>query len=548
MRLKMRHGGHSEPTEQRARGQSSSALQAAPEESLFDYMFADIADDPAAHLPVADTAATIGHLKDLGDRMIVNDPPDEANSHIPPVYTYWGQFIDHDITANTDRDSDDSGIINDITRADFAPLAPDDVRQNLVNLRTPAFDLDSVYGGGPDVDPEMYDGIKLKIGTVATGPGIPGVIPPPDDDLMRDLPRAGQNDDGVSPKEAVIGDMRNDENLIVAQFHLSFLRFHNNAVDWVESQKKYATDTAVFEEAQQLTRKHYQWLVVNDYLRTVMSPGTVDKVLLGGRKFYNPTAGAFAPVEFSVAAYRFGHSMVRDAYDHNRNFGRGGDFQPKASFEDEFRFTGGGGFFGTDVLPFNWIIEWDRFIDKGSVFDKESDGAPARFARKIDTHLAPPLEDMVNQTDPDQPGDSPDVKRIKDLLRHLAQRNLLRGYLLSVPTGQAVANAMDIPVLSAGELQQGNSADLNATLTAGGFLDKTPLWYYVLKEAEVRENGHSLGDVGSRIVVETMIGMMQCDEGSYLNTGWEPSQGVKLQNGDPIVTIGDFLKFAGVLV
>ena len=150
---------------------------------------------------------------------------------------------------------------------------------------------------------------------------------------------------------------------------------------------------------------------------------------------------------------------------------------------------------------------------------------------------------MTNEIDPASPPPPP----IADLLKHLAQRNLLRGYLLSVPTGQAVADEMGITALSTAELQQGSNSDLNDALSDGGFLTKTPLWYYVLKEAEVRENGEALGDVGSRIVVETMIGMMECDEHSYLSTNWQPSEGVRLTNGDPIVTIGDFLKFAGVL-
>ncbi len=543
MRLKMSHGGpvrQAQTPEVVRRSAQADLAAAALAGSPFDYMFGDLTNNPGAHLPVDDTAATIGHLKALGEKMVLNPGAPDTDSSIPPVYTYWGQFIDHDITANTDRNS----VVSDITPADFTPVAPDVVKTELLNLRSPAFDLDSVYGGGPAEDPEMYDGIKLKIGTVSGEPGggIPGDVPPPDDDRQRDLPRG---EDG-NPRAPLIGDSRNDENLIIAQFHLAFLRFHNNAVDWVKGQNNYAPDDEVFAEAQKLTRLHYQWLVVNDYLPTVTAYGTVDKVLQGGRKFYNPTGDAFAPIEFSVAAYRFGHSMVRNAYDHNRNFGRGSDPQRsrEGTFQQMFVFTGKGGFFGLETLPFNWIIEWDRFVDKGSSFDDDADGSPARFARKIDTHLAPPLGEMENEVKgPDAPTDSD----IRALLMHLAQRNLLRGYLLSVPTGQAVADAMGITALSTPELQQGNSADLNQTLTDGGFLTKTPLWYYVLKEAEVRENGEALGDVGSRIVVETMIGMMECDEHSYLNTGWQPSQGVRLASGDPVVTISDFLKFAGVL-
>ena len=109
---------------------------------------------------------------------------------------------------------------------------------------------------------------------------------------------------------------------------------------------------------------------------------------------------------------------------------------PSPPFNLIFAFTGNGvhplpvpG--TTDTLPFNWIIEWDRFVDKGS-------SVPDHFARKIDTRLAPPLKDMVNQ------GNQKEDEEIKKILKRMARRNLLRGYLFSIPTGQSVAEAMDV--------------------------------------------------------------------------------------------------------
>ena len=297
----------------------------------------------------------------------------------------------------------------------------------------------------------------------------------------------------------------------------------------------------MFERARQLTRWHYQWLVANDYLKTVTLPGVADKILLGGNKHYSPRHGeVYMPLEFSVAGYRFGHSMVRAVYDYNRNFGRPGRSLPNASFFLLFLFTGNarrpfGG--ATDVLPFNWIIEWDRMVFKGDRF-------PDHFARKIETRLAPPLRDLSNRGN--DPGLPPAAVQI---LKRLATSNLLRGYLLALPTGQAVAEAMGVPVLSDDQLQQDNNAVVNDALRDGGFLERTPLWYYLLKEAEVHASGNSLGELGSRIVCETLIGQLRADPDSYLNEGrgWTPDQGVRLANGDPIVTIADFLRFAGVL-
>jgi hypothetical protein len=371
-----------------------------------------------------------------------------------------------------------------------------------------------------------------------------------------------QRDDPSFRTRAFIGDARNDENLIIAQFHLAVLKFHNRAVDWLSSEQNddgfdfpvfgvgFRPGSRLFNQARRLVRWHYQWLVVNDYLKTVTMPGVVDKVLLGGPKFYAPRQRRlFMPLEFSVAAFRFGHSMVRRAYDHNRNFGKNnggpGVVLPSASFDQLFLFTGTGfqrddagavthnPFLGAPTLPFNWIIEWDRFDNKGS-----SD--PTHFARKIDTHLAPPILDLVNE------GNNL-TGTLQTLIKHLAQRNLVRGYLLHMPTGQAVAEAMGVTPLSEAELRKDNSTAANAALDQGGFIEKTPLWYYLLKEAEVRANGNTLGEVGSRIVCETIIGLLLFDRDSYLHQrGWDPADGVLLDNGDPIVTIRDFFKFAGV--
>jgi hypothetical protein len=186
-----------------------------------------------------------------------------------------------------------------------------------------------------------------------------------------------------------------------------------------------------------------------------------------------------------------------------------------------------------------WVIEWGRFVDKG-------DSLPDHFARKIDTQLAPPLFDMINQISKDDEK-LPDA--VKGILKRLAVRNLLRGYQLALPTGQAVADALGVTPLAEEELRRGNSDAVNAALTDGGFLETTPLWFYVLKEAEVRANGNSLGEVGSRIVVETLIGQLRADPESYLNQdgGWSPEQGVPLDDGEPIVTIKDLFRFAGLL-
>jgi hypothetical protein len=531
------------------------AARLAEVSTPFDYLFDGLAAQfPAQHLP-GDSAAVTAALKRLGEAMAEPAPPrgeelqPTGNSTIPPVYTYWGQFIDHDITANTDRQN----TVTDITVEDLKPLEPEVVVRDLRNLRRPALELDSVYGDGPTFEggpqtaaADMYDGIRLRLSEVAEGDGIPGDHIPTLGDNLRDLPR---DTDAELPEDktvALIGDGRNDENLIVAQFHVAFLRFHNAVLEWAQGNADYPRDDReLFERVRNLVRWHYQWLVVHDYLKTVTLPGVVDKVLLGGNKLFEPRGGqVYMPLEFSVAAYRFGHSMIRGFYDYNRNFGRPGVVIPSASFRFIFAFTGSarpepfnGG--GTLTLPFNWVIEWNRFVDKG---DSLSD----HFARKIDIQLAPPLFDMINQISADAESLP---EEIKNILKRLAVRNLLRGYQLALPTGQAVAAALGVRPLTEEELRRNNGDAVNAALAEGGFLEATPLWFYVLKEAEVRANGNSLGEVGSRIVVETLIGQLRADPESYLNQdgGWSPEQGVLLPDGEPIVTIKDLFRFAGLL-
>ncbi len=554
----LRHGGHAvsggEPVAARRTAATARVEDVVrdgappPIEEIstpFGYLFADLRTAyPVPHLPVEPASAVVAGLKALGSAMVDAPADGEPNSGIPPVYTYWGQFVDHDVTANTDR-----GTSIDITGDPMTPLEPRLVLNILKNLREPALNLDSVYGNGPgapDEDGQVpYDGIKFRTGPL-TVLGVPGFAVVPGDDLPR----------VAATGKARIGDSRNDENLIVAQLHLAFLKFHNAVVDWLlTNEPGIADDDARFERARELTRWHYQAIVVDDFLRTVALESVVDDVLAGPVQVVDAHGEVFMPLEHSVAAYRFGHSMVRASYDHNENFGRnldGSDEDPpnRATFAQLFQFTGNaviqgagadpGQEFAFATLPDNWPIRWTRFTDASSMF-------PDRFARKIDTHVAPPLTDLSNEGKDEHGDDLPDV-RVRRILKRLAVRNLLRGYRLAVPTGQAVAGALGVAPLTAEELLSGDQGVQDA-LVDGGFVDATPLWFYVLKEAEVQQDGERLGEVGSRIVCTTLIGQIKADPTSYLNRAggaWTTAEGVKLNGGGEVGTIKAFLEFAGV--
>ncbi|WP_320780318.1 heme peroxidase family protein [Streptomyces sp. CRN 30] len=545
----LRHGEHS-VLDSAAPQDEQSALSAVVQETAaaaehvgttsFRYLFAGLAEKfPDKHLPQGDkdtVATVVKALNALGIAMVetaaeARDP--RINSPIPPIYTYWGQFVDHDLTAATDRDT---GTIS-ITDEPIQPTRPEEVVEKLRNARHPALNLDSVYGDGPFATPAPgsiavpYDGVKFRLGLLSPVPASVGAPVPPVDDNQRDLPR---RDDGTP----LVGDDRNDENLVVAQLHVAFLRFHNAAVDWVrDNEPERESDAEVFQRARSLTRWTYQWLCVHDYLRTVARPDIVDQVDTAEANLLDlEHRGLYMPIEFSVAAFRFGHSMVRGAYDWNRNFGRPNPNVPVASLDLLFQFTDRGGFINQlNSLPSNWPAEWDRMVDKNSQFAN-------RFARLIDTKVVPPLGTMRNE------GNDASTKDLGELLKHLARRNLLRGYRLAAPTGQAVAEALGVVPLSRQELEQNTSDPVRDALAQGGLFEKTPLWFYILKEAEVRELGRRLGEVGSRIVAETLVGQIRADSGSYANqTSWSPAQGVRLPNGRPVRTIADFLRFAGVL-
>jgi hypothetical protein len=293
-----------------------------------------------------------------------------------------------------------------------------------------------------------------------------------------------------------------------------------------------------FRGAQKTLRQHYQHIVVHDYLKRIADPAIVDDILQRGTKVYRHNRDRFMPIEFSFAAYRFGHTMARNQYDFNLNFnvsGSPGTFP--ATFQLLFTFTAlkgqlgnaGAGLPETDTLPENWIVEWDRLVD----------GAGAGgMARCIDTRLADP--GLFNI--PDVDGSVP----VDDVMRHLARRNLLRGYLFRLPTGQAVATELGIAPLTRIELQQAVTPQEFLVLDNAGFVDRTPLWYYVLAEAAARGNGERLGPVGSRIVAEVLISLVERSDDSILKGGppFKPS----LPSATPgTFILSDLLRHAGVL-
>jgi len=498
-------------------------------------MFSGLQDDEANLLPQSTKSPTTPTLlKRLGRTMVDAGSGPGGDSDIPAIYTYFGQFVDHDITMA----GSPFAPVN-LFNPQMPPLPLTKIKR-LKNLRRPTLDLDSVYGptSPPDRNPphQQQDRAKMKIGKVTRFPGLKGRgnFPVRLKGDGNDLPRKPASPDKRQDRAALIGDPRNDENLIVAQLHLAFLKAHNALVAQGKS----------FDEARRLLRQHYQWIVIHDFLmKRVADRGIVEDILQNGNRVYDPPAGQFfMPLEFTVAAYRFGHSMVRNVYDFNLNFNaKSGVVQADLSllfgftaFSGQLGISGQPG--GTPTLPDFWIIEWHRFVDTLGPRDGNK-------ARKINTKLAGLSEGVGLFGLQDIEGNTLRGDRGK-----LAVRNLLRGYRLRMPTGQAVARRLGLRVLTPSEIEAaaGND-DQVAALEAGGFQERTPLWYYLLAEAAHRSGGagQRLGPVGSTIVAEVLIGLIRRSEDSILNTpGWQPS----LPAANPgNFDLADLLRFAGVL-
>ena len=468
----------------------------------------------------ATDAANVANLTTLGTEMSAGfdapfDGPDPEESGIPALYTYFSQFIDHDLT--------------------FDPASSLQMQNDpdaLVDFRSPAFDLDNVYGGGPDDEPFLYNGDN----TFLLGDPIFGGTDP----AARDLPR-----NNASPRRALIGDPRNDENSLVSQLQGLFLRFHNRMVA--------ENPTTPFEELQKLVRFHYQYVILNDFLPRIIRADIYNSYKSKGRfaknklKFFHPKKFPFMPVEFSAAAYRLGHSMVRPGYRLNDAV-----LVPIFPVPPTTAPGFSQGLTGFRSLISNWALDWGRFIDidirpYGSASKTDPHNKTRlQFAYRLDTSLVNPLSTL-----PAAVASNP---------ASLAQRNLLRGWRLGLPNGQFVARALGFTPLPDSKILIGKGVDKPdpgekpkpITSINPIFKENCPLWTYVLAEALHNQANVSipvtggktittpqLAEVGGTLVMETFLGLMFADKFSLLTLqpDWQPP-------GNPNFALKDFVKFA----
>jgi len=428
-----------------------------------------------------------------------------ATGTIPAGFTYLGQFVDHDLTF----DRTTVALGDSITPAD------------LLQGRSPTLDLDSLYGNGPTdpVSAVFYsDGKHLKTGStkrIGSDLAMPGF----------DLPRkGGTTGTDADKRKAVIPDSRNDENLAVAQHHAMMIRFHNRVLDTLPP----TPDNQKFDRARRRVVLHYQWMLRHDYLTRICEPAIVKDVFDHGRKVIDVGADPFwmprMPVEFSVAAFRLGHSMVREAYNWNARFPSGA-----GSLDLLFTFSGTSGDLGGNLkLISNWIADWRRLYRFSQINHADLNPPTGQFntARRIDTKLVDPLAALPVGS---FGGDDSDAFTIE---ANLAFRNLTRAAMLNLASGQQMAaflrsKGVSVTTLTNAQIRDGLDGATLDTLTAtqrSTVLANTPLWFYILREAEL--NGGVLTGVGARIVAETFHRAMEASTSSIVRSpDWRPVLG-----------------------
>ena len=361
---------------------------------------------------------------------------DDTDSAVASVWPFFGQFIAHDITA------------------DRSPLAHRSDPGRIRNFRVPKANLEGVYGAGPGGSPYLYgkdDPAKL-------------LLSPSGDDVPR-------NHEGI----ALVGDPRNDVHLYVSQMQVAFIKLHNRLVDRLRDDG--VAEAEVFEEARRAATWHYQHVIVREFLPGVIGAELTAELLDDGPQLYRTDGDPYIPFEFADAAYRYGHSQIRDRYQVNEGFG------PCPLFPDLMGFG--------PVAP-EHTVDWPLQLEQR--------------AKRIDARLPASLIALPTQISGSAPGTD---------YASLANRDLQRGQAVGLPSGEAVAERLGVTALSADQVG----------LAEHGWAGETPLWLYVLKEAEVLHDGDRLGPVGGRIVGEVFVGIIDGDPESFrsVDPGWSPT-------------------------
>jgi Animal haem peroxidase len=450
----------------------------------------------------------------LADLMVDDDDPSKPamvkGPHGPEAATppsrslisgllYLAQLVDHDVSLDRTR------------LCDAVKVTP----ENRVNWRSPFLDLDSVYGGGPEVSPWLY---YLPIKNL-TGPALlPGqerflIGTTAPSQLPCDLPR-------TTAGRPVIAEPRNEENLILAQLHVLMLRFHNRVVAALEDKEidDGGLTGSYFSKAQQLVTWHYQYIVIHELLDVLLDRTILNDALA------NCAPLSSIPIEFALAGFRVGHSMIRNGYKMNAA-------HANAPLTQLLNLNSMG-VPPLTRLPDEWIIDWRRFFGGFAM--------PAEMLNRshgLDTLVAKALHHLGFPTSLEDTPNSATTFSLPAI-------TLLRGSRSGLPSGQAMATEFGEALLTDDEMEVQQAIPIMDALKRFGFLNDTPLWFYILQESCVRTKKCGVGPTGSRLIANTLVGLLKADRDSILNAGkaWQPP--TWKSRGITVKTMADLLRIA----
>jgi hypothetical protein len=262
---------------------------------------------------------------------------------------------------------------------------------------------------------------------------------------------------------------------------------------------------SLFDRARQLVCWHYQWIIRHDFLPRILHNSVWRHQEDRSRR--KPGSAYAIPIEFSLAAFRFGHSMVRNAYRLN--------CRQKRVLIDELMALGQ----AASPIPDDYLVEWGTFLDGLPT------SGPEASSNYIDSSLSGAMHGLT-----------PGTIRLANKMElpdpsNLPVRTLLRGARAQVPSGQEVAAVLEAngrikseDRLTASELIADTCDQSGSALRETGLADNSPLFYYLLKEAELKAQGRTLGPVGSHIVTEVIQSALEADSRSYQSVAgpkWE---------------------------
>lgn len=444
--------------------------------------------------PTSQYSPEIAAIHELAERTLETDLGSSGElTTMPAGFVFLGQFIDHDITFDP---------------TSFLTRMRDPAATQ--NFRSPNVDLDNIFGAGPDASRHLFnlstdDQHQIPYRLLL------------DAGREFDLPRNSQSC-------ALIGDPRNDENFMISQLQLAMLKFYNAVVDWVIGSGEppdpdIPRNKWLFDRCREITRWHYQWIILHEFLPLIVGQEMINDVLQNGPIIYKWKAckarEPFVPVEFGGAVYRFGHTLIRENYK----------IAASVPAQSLFKLP----FFGQQRPEFTHQIEWWRFFDFSSFGQ-----LPPQYAREFDRFVAPALHSLpfINK-DEDPPGSLP-------------ERNMLRGLIFNLPSGQEAANLINEALAKANRapIPVYSNADLDIDDIVG-LKDEAPLWFYALAESEQSPtDSQHLGPVGGRIVAEVLISFLKDHEGNYLHDDPEWTPILPSSTADQF-TMVDLLRFAG---